>query len=109
MRKARNRSIIIMPIFLGWLVTTSIDIMIDKSILERDWNSISTWIIGLSIGTTIILLFIDFDVDRFLLKFFRTEEVYQQFLLVISIGIAFLAFAALTLRWYGRNGSNFSM
>lgn len=107
MNKPKNRSIIIVPVFAGMLITTCIDILIDQSILGRNWDLVSSWVVGLSIGITIVLLFIDFDIDQFFIKNFKSEELYQNFLGNILIGIGVLCLTALMMRRHLRGGTFF--
>lgn len=108
MRKPKNHSIITMPILIGFLATTCINTLIDQSILGRNWDLVSNWVVGLSIVITIVMLFIDFDADRFVGKYFRSEESYQNFLLNILIGVTLLYLIAVIMRWYLRDGTFFS-
>lgn len=107
MRMFKDGSTLGIPIFLGLLITTSLDILIENFGWGRGWDAVSTWVTGLSIGLFILMLIIDFD--RYLARIFRSEESYRKFCSNISLGVAVLAFVSLTVRWYVRHGSDFSL
>ncbi|MBX9910962.1 MAG: hypothetical protein K2Z25_19935 [Beijerinckiaceae bacterium] len=107
MRIFKDGSTLGIPILLGFLITTSLDILIEKFGWDRGWDAVSTWVTGLSIGMFVLMLMV--DVDRFLARFFQSEESYRKFCSNVFLGVAVLTFVALTVRWYVRHGSNFSM
>lgn len=100
MKKIRNRSIIIAPAFIGFFITTSLDIMIMKFGLHRDWELNSLWIGWFFIGASIVMMLI--DADRFFVKFFKSESDYQIFLFKFLIVLLFIWFLALAIKIYIR-------
>ena len=75
--------------------------------LGRSWEDIAFWVGLIGLLAAMILFF--FDGDRLVVKIFRSEIDYQNFLGNLMIAVSALLFIAVTVRWYLKHGDKFSL
>ncbi len=106
-RKPRIWSLAIIPLFAGVMIETIIEILIIRYNLGRSWEDIAFWVGLIGLLAAMILFF--FDADRLVVKIFRSEIDYQNFLGNLMIAVSALLFIAVTVRWYLKHGDKFSL